>query len=62
MPKAPVDECGDTQAGKDEIRLSGEVFSMKPISKARRMDGLPYEHFWSGITTSNGRHVAASGF
>ena len=59
MPEATMYENNDAKGGKDQIRLSWEIPSVKAIAESSRVDGASYKKFRPGVTTPDRRHVAA---
>lgn len=60
MPKAAVDKDHLTLAGKYQIWVAGQIFSVEAKSEAQRMGESPNRHFRFHALASDGAHIGAA--
>lgn len=56
VPKAPVDEDRNAEAGQNDIRRTGKVAPMQAVTVPGREEGSTDRPFGAGILPSDGRH------
>lgn len=49
MPETPVDENRRLVFGKNNVRPAGQLFIMKPVPEAVRVQKLPHDHLGLGV-------------
>ena len=60
MPKAAVDEHGDSMLWKDQIRGAGKIAAVKAKAITEGMRGPAHPQLRPGILRTNSRHVSAA--
>jgi hypothetical protein len=60
VPEAAVHEQRDPTAGKDQIRRSWQVMSMKPEPQAHRVSRATHSKLRLGVDLSDAPHMRAS--
>lgn len=56
VPEAALDEYNDTPFRKDDVRLSGKIFSVKPEAESGIMQNTPDQQFGLRVFATNARH------
>ena len=60
MPETSVYENYSLVSGKNQVRLAWKTGVVKTISESERMQGFPYNKFWSCVLAPNARHHPAT--
>lgn len=60
VPEATVNHDDCLVLGKDDVRLSRQVLSVKPEPESERMKGAPHKEFWLGILVLDAAHDLAA--
>lgn len=62
MPKASVDEDARFRAGKDEVRLAGEISVVQPESEPFAVQKRAHQKFWGCVPAADTAHIPAASF
>jgi hypothetical protein len=60
MPKASVNENGDSVFRESDVRLAWDIPPMQPVSVSEFVKSPSHNEFWIRVTRPDARHIPAS--